>query len=252
LTNHGICCKLEPHRYAGGKTIANLMIVTRRSCTTSTRALHRIWVWSNAILPPPLPTLTCIKWVPCHHSMTRSQVADIWDGLHICRTFESNCGQSTKPSTPASRLAVQEPPIPRNMFGVTGDTFMKQAEGVWHIACPCRWYHSNAMIAERVLFYVVRGKWTDVLEDVSPPLSGLKSKLCLQPAWFLAWLSLEPRILRLHIPPKCWLTFNGLHGVISQKIQLFIITAVWTSDYTVLAYTYLFMDLFNSILSSGL
>jgi hypothetical protein len=32
------------------------------------------------------------------------------------------------------------------------------------------------------------------------------------------------------VPPKCLLTFNGLHGVISQKIELFITTAVRTSN----------------------
>jgi hypothetical protein len=32
------------------------------------------------------------------------------------------------------------------------------------------------------------------------------------------------------VPPKRRLTFNGLHGVISQKIVLFITTAVRTSN----------------------
>jgi hypothetical protein len=34
------------------------------------------------------------------------------------------------------------------------------------------------------------------------------------------------------VPPKRRLTFNGLHGVISQKIELFITTAVRTSNPT--------------------
>jgi hypothetical protein len=33
-----------------------------------------------------------------------------------------------------------------------------------------------------------------------------------------------------HVPPKRRLTFNGLHGVISHKIELFITTAVRTSN----------------------
>jgi hypothetical protein len=33
-------------------------------------------------------------------------------------------------------------------------------------------------------------------------------------------------------PPKCWLTFNRLHSVISQKTELFITTAVGTSNPT--------------------
>jgi hypothetical protein len=50
--------------------------------------------------------------------------------------------------------------------------------------------------------------------------------------WFLAWLILWPWWWRWHVPPKCWLTFNGLHGVISQKTELFITTAVRTSNPT--------------------
>jgi hypothetical protein len=34
------------------------------------------------------------------------------------------------------------------------------------------------------------------------------------------------------VPPKSPLAFNGLHSVISQKIELFIITAVGTSNST--------------------
>jgi hypothetical protein len=37
---------------------------------------------------------------------------------------------------------------------------------------------------------------------------------------------------RRHVPPKRRLTFNGLHGVISQKTELFITTAVRTSNPT--------------------
>jgi hypothetical protein len=41
------------------------------------------------------------------------------------------------------------------------------------------------------------------------------------------WLILRPGIWRWHVPPKFRLTFNGLHGVISQK-TFFITTAVRT------------------------
>jgi hypothetical protein len=46
-------------------------------------------------------------------------------------------------------------------------------------------------------------------------------------SWFLAWL-----ILRCwqHVSPKRRLAFNGLHCVISQKIELFVIAAVRTSS----------------------
>jgi hypothetical protein len=38
---------------------------------------------------------------------------------------------------------------------------------------------------------------------------------------FLAWIILLPWRERWHVPPKRRLTFNGLHGVMSQKIELF-------------------------------
>jgi hypothetical protein len=34
----------------------------------------------------------------------------------------------------------------------------------------------------------------------------------------------------MHVPPKCQSTFNGLHGAISQMIELFITVAVTTSN----------------------
>jgi hypothetical protein len=37
---------------------------------------------------------------------------------------------------------------------------------------------------------------------------------------------------RRYVPSKRWLTINGLHGVISQKIELFISIAVGTSNPT--------------------
>jgi hypothetical protein len=39
---------------------------------------------------------------------------------------------------------------------------------------------------------------------------------------------------RRYVPPECWLTFNGLHSIISQNIVLFITTAVRTSNPTIL------------------
>jgi hypothetical protein len=38
---------------------------------------------------------------------------------------------------------------------------------------------------------------------------------------------------RKHVPRKHQLTFNGLHCVISQKTEVFIATAMWTSNPTV-------------------
>jgi hypothetical protein len=49
---------------------------------------------------------------------------------------------------------------------------------------------------------------------------------------FLAWLIFRPWRWRRYVPPKRRLTFNGLHGVVSQKMVLFISTAVRTSNPT--------------------
>jgi hypothetical protein len=43
-------------------------------------------------------------------------------------------------------------------------------------------------------------------------------------------LRLLPAILSRHIPPKRRLTFNELHGVISQKTEVFVTAAVRTSN----------------------
>jgi hypothetical protein len=44
--------------------------------------------------------------------------------------------------------------------------------------------------------------------------------------FLFAWLILRPWKWRRHVPPKHRLTFNGLHGVISQKTVLFASTLV--------------------------
>jgi hypothetical protein len=50
----------------------------------------------------------------------------------------------------------------------------------------------------------------------------IQSSAChLISRWFLARLILLPWRWRRHVPPKRWLTFNELNGVISQKIVLF-------------------------------
>jgi hypothetical protein len=60
---------------------------------------------------------------------------------------------------------------------------------------------------------------TPIFWDIKP-CSLLKFKECyVLHAGFLFRLVLRPWRWRLHVPPKLWLTFNGLHGVVSQKIS---------------------------------
>jgi hypothetical protein len=54
---------------------------------------------------------------------------------------------------------------------------------------------------------------------------GIKSSIfCFLPAshWFLAWLILRSWRWRQHVPLKHQLSLNGLHDIISKKIELFI------------------------------
>jgi hypothetical protein len=54
-----------------------------------------------------------------------------------------------------------------------------------------------------------------------------QSSAChLLSCWFLAWLILWPWRWRHCALPKCRLFLNGLHGIISQKLELIITTAV--------------------------
>jgi hypothetical protein len=55
-------------------------------------------------------------------------------------------------------------------------------------------------------------------------LLGCSPSAChLISLWFLTWLRLRPWRWRRYVHPKRRLNFNWLHGVISQKIVLFII-----------------------------
>jgi hypothetical protein len=56
---------------------------------------------------------------------------------------------------------------------------------------------------------------------------------CSAWTWFLAWLILRPRRWRRQVPSKHVLTFNGLHGVISKKMDLFVVAAVKPTNPTI-------------------
>jgi hypothetical protein len=72
------------------------------------------------------------------------------------------------------------------------------------------------------MFSVVRWKTADVSEE------HVTSSFCLLPAscWFLDGFTLKPRRLRRRVPPKRRLT-DGLHGVVSQNIELFSLMEVY-------------------------
>jgi hypothetical protein len=61
-----------------------------------------------------------------------------------------------------------------------------------------------------------------LLRNISPPSSGTKNKLCLAchllSFWFLDLLILRTWRWRQYVAPKHRLTFNGLYGVLSQKM----------------------------------
>jgi hypothetical protein len=100
------------------------------------------------------------------------------------------------------------------------------------------YHHAEISITICPKYGITKGS---LLWDITPcsPLKvnrrlGVIWSLSLLPAlrWFLAWLILRPWRGRSHVNSKRQLTFGGLHGVISQKTELFICTAVRISDPT--------------------
>jgi hypothetical protein len=93
------------------------------------------------------------------------------------------------------------------------------------LAIPGDIYQPQSSSLRSILNCLLRSKYflhkSSIFCDKTPcsPL-----KFCLLPttSWFLAWLILRPCRWRRYVPPKRLLTFNGPHGVISQKTEFFI------------------------------
>jgi hypothetical protein len=77
-------------------------------------------------------------------------------------------------------------------------------------------------------------------------------------SWFLVWLIILPWRWRQYVHPKLRLTFNELHGAISQKTELFIrqlvaiiirscIISVFYLTVTLLIYIYISWDIYIDI-----
>jgi hypothetical protein len=88
----------------------------------------------------------------------------------------------------------------------------------------------------RVWCHVVHWKSTDVSgEHIVSIFRNEEAKhLCFLPTshWILPWIILSPQKWRRYVPLKRRVSFNWLHGVISQKMVFCITTAVRNSDAT--------------------
>jgi hypothetical protein len=87
---------------------------------------------------------------------------------------------------------------------LTFTTLCTKSSVFWDIT-PCNPFESQMMLRS----------------NISPPSSGRRinqAKNRHESDWFLALFIFWPCRWRRHILPKRRLTFNGLHGVISQKV----------------------------------
>jgi hypothetical protein len=97
---------------------------------------------------------------------------------------------------------------------------------------------THSMLLTRRMYKLLvwqSGSSTSVPSQVNRSFSRLckqRQMLCLMPVsrWFLVWFILRFWRWRLHVSSKRRLTFNGVHGVISQKTEVFMTTAVRTSS----------------------
>lgn len=92
-------------------------------------------------------------------------------------------------------------------------------------------------IITQIFFEKSVGSQLTFQSNISAPSSGSKNKQKKKKTsvkQLLSSLILRLRKWKRHIHPKRWLTQNELHGVIGQKIEIFITFAVRTSNHTFL------------------
>jgi hypothetical protein len=104
---------------------------------------------------------------------------------------------------------------------------------------------TNMLPVWRVLSSVC-WKLTDISENTSRPPPGMNSKPSKKLAWSrqiasnayvcLQRLTLQTWWWTWHIHLRYPLTFNGVHGIVTQKTKLLIITDAWTSNPVLLVY----------------
>jgi hypothetical protein len=94
----------------------------------------------------------------------------------------------------------------------------------------------DIVLSSGISYYVVHWKSTDVSEEHITSIfrNQNEAEVWSLPAsrWFHVWLNLIHWRWRQHVTPKCRLTFSGIQGFVSQKIGLFITTALRTSNPT--------------------
>jgi hypothetical protein len=102
---------------------------------------------------------------------------------------------------------------------------------------PCfievrRWMSANGVLS--VKNFMIIGQQIQKLKLGIQNDVHIQQELFSLPAsrWFLAWRILRSWRWGRHVSSKRPLTFNGLHGVVSQKIEFFITTAMKTSNPT--------------------
>jgi hypothetical protein len=101
-----------------------------------------------------------------------------------------------------------------------------------NIRCELQEFHYFVRIVSRIHYFTSKSYLLNYKVSLRVASSGIyrRSSCHLILRWFLARLILRPWRWRRHVAPKREITFHGLYAVISQKIEIFMITAVRTSN----------------------